>query len=191
MEVVRETTTECVKVDALRKKHGKEMDLRQWCANPDNVLCCRNGRVFIHTPDPENPNVKKQEVFTYSKSKWCNPFKEGVDGTLAEVCQKFENYILTSELRNDLGELVGKNLGCFCDQKNQCHTQTLARLVALRDNLPEPTEVTTTAPVKSNKKPTSTENRCQAQTQKKTQCTRKANSDGQYCGQHAAMNKKQ
>eukprot|EP00808_Paulinella_micropora_P023720 g52052.t1 len=144
------------------------MNLQRWCANPDNVLCCRRGRVFIHKPDPANPKlkiVKITHIFAYPESKWHNPFKIGEDGTLAEVCAKFEGHILGSNLRNQLGELVGKTLGCFCDQKTQCHTQTLQRLVAMRGNLP-------TKMVDQRTVETRRDGNCQTQTKTKKVCSR-------------------
>lgn len=205
MKIQNDCETQCVAVSALREKYGKDMNLERWCADPNNVLCCRHGRVFIHEIDPENPDQKIKHVFAYPESKWHNPFKVGKDGTLEEVCKLFETHVLTSELRDQLGELVGKTLGCFCDQSTQCHTQTLQKLVGMRHELcdsvaiissddvdvsvsaaepikPAATITSTTTTNKSTKKA-----QCQAQTKAKNQCSKNAKEGGKYCAQHQKM----
>ena len=116
-------STICVKVANLRKVYGKDMNLREWVKNPDNILCCRNGRIFIDG-----------EIFTYPKSKWSNPYKVGKDGNLDEVCEKFEKYIMSSDLSCNLNELKGKCLGCFCDQSGKCHVKISHRCFNVRYN---------------------------------------------------------
>ena len=62
------------------------------------------------------------------KSKWHNPFSVPRDGTPEQVGQKFEHYITTNAaLLEDLGELQGKVLGCWCAPR-ACHGHILARL---------------------------------------------------------------
>jgi hypothetical protein len=48
------------------------------------------------------------------QSKWANPFKIGKDGDKEEVLEKYKAYILGSPLKNELEELRGKTLGCWC-----------------------------------------------------------------------------
>lgn len=74
-------------------------------------------------------------------SKWGNPFKVGKDGTLEEVVTKYYNYIKNSNLVNDIKELRGETLGCFCDivekdrgfytriTEPKCHGEVLLRLL--------------------------------------------------------------
>lgn len=113
--------TQCVKIAELRKVYGPKINLEKWCNMTDNLLCCRNGRVFIYPPG------KDKYVFHYPKSKWCNPYIVGKDGTIDKVLQNFEKHVLKN-LKNDLGELHGKTLGCFCNQNGQCHVKILQRL---------------------------------------------------------------
>lgn len=71
----------------------------------------------------------------FGSSKWCNPFKMGVDGDRDEVLKKFSKYIKSNkELMAALPELKGKRLGCYCKPfdgfkgKLLCHGQILAGL---------------------------------------------------------------
>ena len=74
-------------------------------------------------------NVARSEfdVFIGRPSKWGNPFVIGVDGTRSEVIAKYKNYLTSSTLLNDLPELVGKTLGCYCHPK-PCHGDVLIEL---------------------------------------------------------------
>ena len=75
------------------------------------------------------------DVYIGRGSKWGNPYSHlpssytgviKVD-TREEAIEKFEIYLLTNEnLMNDLGELKGKRLGCFCKPK-ACHGDVLAK----------------------------------------------------------------
>lgn len=61
--------------------------------------------------------------------KWGNPFQIGIDGTRSEVIQKFHDWIITQpDLINNLHELQGKRLGCWCAPK-PCHGDILKQLV--------------------------------------------------------------
>jgi hypothetical protein len=61
------------------------------------------------------------------RSKWENPFKIGRDGTREEVIAKFERHLHESSLINDIHELQGKKLVCWCAPK-RCHGDVLLRL---------------------------------------------------------------
>ena len=75
--------------------------------------------VYIGRPNPEN---------NWEESKWGNPFKIGPDGTREEVLQKYRAWAVHQpELLNDLHELEGKILGCWCKPKD-CHGDFLAIL---------------------------------------------------------------
>lgn len=66
-------------------------------------------------------------------AKWGNPFRIGEDGTRSEVIEKFRNWILTQDhLLNDIEELRGKRLGCWCHPK-PCHGDVLIDLIKERD----------------------------------------------------------
>lgn len=69
----------------------------------------------------------RYDVYIGRPSKWGNPFEIGVDGTRSEVIAKYEKWILTSDLMNDLHELEGKVLGCWCYPK-ACHGDVLLKL---------------------------------------------------------------
>ena len=66
-------------------------------------------------------------VYIGRPSKWGNPFKIGRDGTREQVIEKYRKYILSSKLINDIHELKGKTLGCWCHPK-ACHGDVLAEL---------------------------------------------------------------
>jgi Domain of unknown function (DUF4326) len=62
----------------------------------------------------------------WRQSKWHNPFVEGKDGTRAEVIAKYERYLCDSPLRQEIGELKGKDLVCWCAPL-PCHGDVLLR----------------------------------------------------------------
>ena len=76
-------------------------------------------------------NLKKEayDVYIGRGSKWGNPFKM-CNYSMAErnrVCDEYEKYFYTTTLKNDLHELVGKRLGCYC-KPLRCHGDFLAKL---------------------------------------------------------------
>ena len=73
-------------------------------------------------------NKEDYDVYIGRPSKWGNPFTIGKDGTRKEVIEKYEKYIVTNnKLMNDLHELEGKVLACYCKPK-ACHGDVLVRL---------------------------------------------------------------
>ena len=61
-------------------------------------------------------------------SKWCNPYKVGKDGSLEDVLEKYEVYLRNSkDLLDDLHELNGCKLGCWCKPK-KCHGDIIVKL---------------------------------------------------------------
>lgn len=80
-------------------------------------------------------NLRKQpyDVYIGRGSKWGNPFKMR-NSSKAErnrVCDEYEKYFWTTDLPNDLHELKGKVLGCYC-KPLRCHGDFLAREVNKR-----------------------------------------------------------
>jgi len=72
---------------------------------------------------------ERYDVYIGRPSKWGNPFSIGKDGTRKEVLEKYEKYILGNEkLMNDLHELEGKVLGCWCKPR-ACHGDVLMKLI--------------------------------------------------------------
>ena len=71
---------------------------------------------------------EKYDVYIGRPSKWGNPFTIGKDGTRDEVITKYREWILTqANLLNDLDELKGKTLACWCHPQ-ACHGDVLAEL---------------------------------------------------------------
>lgn len=69
------------------------------------------------------------DVYIGRPSKWGNPFIIGRDGTREEVIQKYKRWILNqSKLMEDLPELKGKILGCWCKPLS-CHGDVLIELI--------------------------------------------------------------
>jgi hypothetical protein len=60
-------------------------------------------------------------------SKWGNPYKIGRDGTREEVIDKFERHLYDSGLINQIHELRGRDLVCWCAPE-PCHGDVLLRL---------------------------------------------------------------
>jgi hypothetical protein len=61
-------------------------------------------------------------------SVWANPFVIGIDGTRAEVVEKFRSRLLESpDLLAQLPTLQGKRLACWCAPE-PCHGDVLAEL---------------------------------------------------------------
>jgi hypothetical protein len=112
----------CIRVANLRKEGYA--NLREWMDNPNNVYVGRRGRIFIHTGG-------EKEIFHYTGSKWANPFTLK-EYTLEESLRLYEKHLEDNGLVQDLEQLRGKTLGCFCDQTGDCHAKILSqRLDAL------------------------------------------------------------
>ena len=73
------------------------------------------------------------DVYIGRPSKWGNPFLIGKDGTREEVTEKYRQFILKHpQLIEDLYELKGKVLGCWC-APNSCHGDVLIELMTTYD----------------------------------------------------------
>ena len=72
-------------------------------------------------------NTNETQVYIGRPSKWGNPFKIGIHGTREEVVHLFEEWLLMeSDIIEDIEELKGKNLVCFCAPK-LCHGDILLK----------------------------------------------------------------
>lgn len=77
-----------------------------------------------HTKGKIPPGAVKIDRST----KWGNPFKIGPDGNRATVIRKYKEWIGTQhELLDQLEELRGKDLACWC-HPNPCHGHFLVRI---------------------------------------------------------------
>ena len=64
------------------------------------------------------------DVYIGRGSKWGNPFKIGVDGDRKTVINLYREWIIHQPVFNDIKELRGKTLGCFCHPL-PCHGDVL------------------------------------------------------------------
>lgn len=70
--------------------------------------------------------------WTLPKSKWYNPYSVKQYGK--DAIPLYEQHIRSSNLMNDLGELLGMRLGCWC-KPAACHGDILIKL--LREKYPQ------------------------------------------------------
>lgn len=108
-----------VKVNDIRPKYN---NLEKWMSDNNNIYIGRKNVVFI--------NGKR---FPSESSIWSNPYKIGKDGTREEVVKKYETYMKDKlnkdkQLVNQLKELKGKTLGCWC-KPDLCHGDILLKLI--------------------------------------------------------------
>jgi hypothetical protein len=68
------------------------------------------------------------DVYVGRPSKWGNPFIIGKDGNREEVIKKYRDWLMKQpSLLNQLGELKGKVLACWCAPQT-CHADVLVEL---------------------------------------------------------------
>lgn len=96
---------------------------------PTVVKIQRRGGVVIQDCDLYVGRACFRGGWQLYQSKWHNPFKVGIDGSLEEILQKYENYVRATTLYDQLEELSGLRLGCWC-HPNPCHADVLVRLLA-------------------------------------------------------------
>src|SRR5262245_50114450 len=65
--------------------------------------------------------------WSLSASKWANPYRIGRDGNRDEVIAKYERHLHDSGLIQQVQELRGCDLACWC-APNPCHGDVLLRL---------------------------------------------------------------
>ena len=94
-----------------------------------NLNAVNNVKTWIKNPD--NIYIGRQTALLKA-SKWENPHKISVVGTREKAIELFKQDIRkNSALLNDIEQLRGKNLGCWCLPK-PCHGDVLLQL--LREN---------------------------------------------------------
>lgn len=77
-------------------------------------------------------NLKKEpyDVYIGRGSIWGNPFKmkNNSNKERDRVCDEYEKWFWTTNLENNLEQLKGKRLGCYCSPL-RCHGHFLAKIV--------------------------------------------------------------
>ncbi len=109
------TRVQCIKIVELRKK-GYD-NLEEWMKDKNNIYVGRQGRIFITNKDGS------KRIFHYNRSKWANPYSLK-DYDIDKSLLLYKNYLKEKNLINDILELKGKTLGCFC-KTEKCHAQIL------------------------------------------------------------------
>ena len=74
--------------------------------------------------------MPENTVYVGRGTKWGNPYKVGVDGTADECVDKYAKDIdciqgKLSFLSNDMTDLIGKDLACWCPLDQPCHADVL------------------------------------------------------------------
>jgi len=104
-----EPTVVNVKTSELKKKGFDNFD--KWSEDKTHLYVGRDMSKFVNGA---------------KASKWQNPFKV-TDFTREQVLEKYEDYVRESNLINQLSELDGKVLGCWCHPLG-CHGHVLQKL---------------------------------------------------------------
>lgn len=117
------------KVKYIRPKYD---NLKIWMEDNNNIYVGRAGVVFIKKEDGE------KERFPKIQSIFANPFKIGKDGSRDDVLEKYRKYIIKKldndiSLQEELLNLKGKNLGCWCAPE-PCHANILLELINIYEN---------------------------------------------------------
>ena len=100
------------------KKHGYDA-FEDWVMDSKNLYIGRNMSFYV-------PGA--------IESKWHNPFVVAKNKyTIDESLNKYREHVLNSDLANDLHELDGKILGCWC-KPGKCHGDVLKELIELKCN---------------------------------------------------------
>lgn len=71
----------------------------------------------------------KYDIYVGRPSKWGNPFELKKEEDREKIIQQYIEWLETQdELLNQIHELKGKILGCWCAPKSPCHAEVLAEL---------------------------------------------------------------
>lgn len=112
-----------VKVKFIRPKYD---NLKEWCQDCNNEYIGRKGIVFVNG-----------QRYPKKDSIWHNPFKIDKNAEDAEeernrVLKQYKKYIKRKikeeNLFEELFELEGKTLGCWC-HPDKCHGDILVKLI--------------------------------------------------------------
>lgn len=85
--------------------------------------------IIKQPPKVVNIQFNEYDVFIGRPSKWGNPFKIGEGKyTREQALEKFDEWIVgQADLLDDIEELRGKILGCYC-KPERCHGDTLLQI---------------------------------------------------------------
>lgn len=107
-------------------------------------------RVCLKTVPYEIAGDKTNFVRIDRATRWGNPFVKGRDGSLSEVIDKYEQWLMTKpHLLKDIRKLRNKILGCWCHPMSPCHGDVLIRLSGLRTVYDRSIEIQTNDPYPS------------------------------------------
>lgn len=90
--------------------------------------------VRVQRKRTKNWKMPENTVFVGRPSKWGNPYKIGYSFeydsyfTRDNVIREFTSYLFKSNLIDDILELRGKNLACWCSEDDDCHADILLDL---------------------------------------------------------------
>lgn len=91
----------------------------------------RKGGVVVQDCDVYIGRACNTGGWNLKQSKWCNPFP--VKQYQDKAIPMFEEYIRKSPLIDEVEELRGKVMGCFCKPK-PCHGDILIKILNERDS---------------------------------------------------------
>lgn len=119
-----------VRIENIRPEFN---DLRAWC-NSDNNVYISSARKALVSADGSN---SKKIKYPAHHSIWSNPFAPSLIQSKEKCIEKYEIYIryklAIGEIKKEqLSNLKGKNLGCWCDAsegRTPCHGLVLVKLV--------------------------------------------------------------
>lgn len=91
---------------------------------------------WAETPEDQRVYIgRANRKYGFKQSKWANHFKIMRHGTRSEVVQKYGAWVMQVKyLREAIGELRGKVLGCWCKPR-ECHGDFLAYLADHPDGI--------------------------------------------------------
>lgn len=147
----KELVTKIKKSTKVLKKSNKVQKVRKVMKKPKNVqTIIVNVKVAELRPIYQNlTEWLKYESHVYIgrdmsfyvdgayKSKWHNPYKvakprkiykKGAYHSLEDSLDLYEKYIRSSKLIDEIDELRGKTLGCWC-KPNKCHGDILIKIL--------------------------------------------------------------
>lgn len=78
---------------------------------------------------------ESHDVYCARPSRWGNPFVIGKDGTRSECLKKYRQWLPAQlELMDDLPDLKGLRLACYCGKSESCHVDTLIDFIEASEN---------------------------------------------------------